>query len=240
MKKRKFWLRRVAGDLSNAFKRARGPMTTPGERLMGHVESLFIDHSVFRLVYANRHALSPRMWRAAQPSPGQVREAARIGVRTIINLRGERDCASYILEAEACRRHGVSLVDFPIKSRDMPSKETLRRVVEIFDTIEYPALLHCKSGADRAGLMSVLYLHLHEKMPLAEALRHLSWRYGHIKQARTGMLDHFFALYIADDARSPMPFMEWVETVYDVDAARASFTSGAWADRVVDGLLGRE
>lgn len=238
--KKKFWLRRWAGDMSDGFKRARGAMTSPRQRLMGHVESLFIDHAVFRLAYLNRHPLSDKMFRAAQPTPGQVRALAAAGVKTIINLRGARDCASYILEAEACRRHGVTLVNFPIKSRDMPSKENLRRAREIFASVEYPALLHCKSGADRAGLMSVLYLLVHENQPLEQAARQLSWRYGHIKQAKTGMLDYFFDLYAAANARQPIGFFDWVDNVYDPDQARAAFRSGQWADRVVDGLLGRE
>jgi protein tyrosine phosphatase (PTP) superfamily phosphohydrolase (DUF442 family) len=238
--KKKFWLRRWAGDLSDDFKRARGRMDTPKKRLFGHVESLFIDHAFIRLAYLNRHALSDKMFRAAQPTPGQIRRLAATGIKTIINLRGARDCASYILEEEACRRHGVTLVNFPIKSRDMPSKENLRRAREIFATIEYPALLHCKSGADRAGLMSVLYLMLHEGLPAAQALKQLSWRYGHIKQAKTGMLDYFFELYLAADARAPIAFFDWVDQAYDPDQARAGFTSGVWASRLVDDLLARE
>lgn len=238
--KKKFWLRRIAADMADDFKRARGPMDTPRRRVMGHVESLFIDHAVFRLIYLNRHRLSEKMFRAAQPTPGQIGDLAAAGIKTIVNLRGERDCASYILEEEACRRHGVTLVNFPIKSRDMPSKENLRRARDIFASIEYPALLHCKSGADRAGLMSVLYLMVHEGQPLAQALKHLSWRYGHIKQAKTGMLDYFFALYAAANAEKPVEFYDWVDQVYDPDRAREGFRAGVWASRLVDGVLKRE
>ena len=53
-------------------------------------------------------------------------------------------------------------------------------------------LMHCKSGADRAGLMSVLYRFLHEGVPLKEAKKELSLKYGHIRQAHTGILDYFF------------------------------------------------
>lgn len=238
--KKKFWLRRVAADLSDGFKRARGAMDTPRRRVMGHVESLFIDHAVFRLAYLNRHRLSDKMFRAAQPTPGQIRDLAAAGIKTIVNLRGERDCASYILEEEACRRWGVTLVNFPIKSRDMPAKVNLHRAREIFETIEYPALLHCKSGADRAGLMSVLYLMVHEGLPLEQALKHLSWRYGHIKQAKTGMLDYFFELYAAAAAKKPIGFYEWVDAVYDPDKAREGFRSGVLAGLLVDGVLNRE
>lgn len=238
--KKKFWLRRLAGDLADDFKRARGAMDTPRRRIMGHVESLFIDHAVVRLVYLNRHPLSDKMFRAAQPTPGQIRDLAHAGIKTIVNLRGERDCASYILEEEACRRHGVALVNFPIKSRDMPSKANLHKAREIFDTIAYPALLHCKSGADRAGLMSVLYMMVHEGQPLEQAMKHLSWRYGHVKQAKTGMLDYFFALYAAANAKTPIAFFDWVDTVYDPDTAREGFRAGVWASRLVDGVLKRE
>ena len=55
-------------------------------------------------------------------------------------------------------------------------------------------LMHCKSGADRAGLMSVLYRFLHEGVPLKEATQELSLKYGHFRQADTGILDYFFEL----------------------------------------------
>ena len=54
-------------------------------------------------------------------------------------------------------------------------------------------MMHCKSGADRAGLMAALYL-LIAKQPAREAVKQLTWKYGHVKQAKTGVLDAFFAV----------------------------------------------
>ena len=34
----------------------------------------------------------------------------------------------------------------------------------MFETIEYPAVMHCKSGADRAGIMAALYLILKKEI----------------------------------------------------------------------------
>ncbi len=85
--------------------------------------------------------------------------------------------------------------------------------------------MHCKSGADRAGLMSVLYRHLHEGVPIEAAKKELSFKYGHIRQAHTGILDYFFERYIADNAARPMPFFDWVDTVYDPDELRSTFRS---------------
>ena len=237
---KKWFLRQYFSDLADLIKRRRARMGTSWERALGHFEAVFIDHACFRLIYDNRYRISPRMFRASQVSPSHVRKAAELGVKTIINLRGQRDCASYILEDEACRRYGITLVDFPVNSRDTPKRETLHAARRMFETIEYPALMHCKSGADRAGFMAALYMFVHEKVPLDEAVKQLHWKYGHFKQAKTGILDYFFDLYRAYNERHPIDFWRWVDTVYDPAEAKASFRSREWANTVVDRLLARE
>lgn len=205
-----------------------------------YFDMLFVDHGIFRLVYVNQHRLGAKAWRSAQPAPHNIRALAHRGIRTIVNLRGQRVCGSYWLERRACEQYGIRLVDFQIRSRAAPSKAELRAVRDLFQTIEYPMMMHCKSGADRAGLMSVLYRFLVEGIPLEQAKSELSWRYGHIRQAETGILDAFFEQYLADNAQRPMAFFDWVETVYDPDALKASFQSKGWANRLVDGVLRRE
>lgn len=216
------WLRRTFGGPASYF------------------DMLFIDHGVFRLFYINKHRLSDDAWRSAQPAPFHVRYMARKGVRTIVNLRGDRLCGSYWLEKQACERAGVKLVNFQVRSRAAPTREELRGAIKLFDEIEYPMLMHCKSGADRAGLMSVLYRHFRQGEPIETAKNELSLRYGHIRQADTGVLDYFFERYIEDNRSRPMPFLEWVETVYDPDELRSSFRSKGWANRLVDTVLRRE
>ena len=38
--------------------------------------------------------------------------------------------------------------------------------------------------------MSVLYLYFHERRPLAEALEQLTFKYGHVRQGKTGVIDY--------------------------------------------------
>jgi hypothetical protein len=38
----------------------------------------------------------------------------------------------------------------------------------------------------------------------------------------------------------PMPFFEWVDTVYDPDELKRTFRSKGWANRLVDSVLRRE
>ena len=208
--------------------------------LAKRLDMLLVDHGIFRLLYLNRHRIGMRAWRSAQPAPHQIRAMTRRGLRTIINLRGERACGSYWTERDTCREHGVALVNFQVRSREAPSRETIKAARDLFERIEYPVLMHCKSGADRAGLMSVLYLHIAEQVPIEEARRQLAVCYGHFRSADTGILDFIFERYLQDNARAPMPFMEWVETVYDPAALRQEFRSKGWANRLVDGVLRRE
>jgi protein tyrosine phosphatase (PTP) superfamily phosphohydrolase (DUF442 family) len=200
---------------------------SPVQRLLGPVgrwlDMLLVDHGVFRLFYLNRHRLGARAWRSAQPAPHQIRAMARQGVRTVINLRGERKCGSYWLEKAACRRRGIEMIDFKLHSRSAPSRECLRTAVELLHRIEYPMLLHCKSGADRAGLMSVIYRHTVEGVPMAVAIGELSWRYGHFRRSPTGILDAVFERYLTDTRAEPMAFLDWVENRYDPVALRVAF-----------------
>jgi protein tyrosine phosphatase (PTP) superfamily phosphohydrolase (DUF442 family) len=238
--KRRHPVRTLAANMASGLKRARGDMGTPRQRLLGHLEALFVDHSVFRLVWSNRARVSERMWRSNQPTAGQIASLADKGIKTIVNLRGVRDCAAYLMEVEACRRHAITLVDYPIRSREPPSKEAIRGLKQLFDTIAYPALLHCKVGADRAGMMSALYLLVAEGRPVEEAQAQLSWRFGHVRQSKAGVLDRFFEEYRAHRDRTGEDFMTWVETVYDPVDLKRRYRSQKWADVLYDDLLKRE
>jgi protein tyrosine/serine phosphatase len=191
-----------------------------------YLDMLFIDHGIFRLAYLNRHRLSDRAWRSAQPAPHDIAALAKMGVRTIVNLRGERQCGSYWLEQVACERRDVTLVDFALRSRAAPKPEEIRQAAKLFDRVEYPILLHCKSGSDRSGLMSVLYRHLKENVPLAEAKWELSPRFGHFRYGHAGVLDYFFERYLSDSKRTPMTFLEWVDKVYDPAELQHAFRNG--------------
>ncbi|MDX2259780.1 MAG: tyrosine-protein phosphatase [Hyphomicrobiaceae bacterium] len=215
------------------LQRSLGPLAS-------QLDMLFVDHGIFRLIYLNKHRLSAEAWRSAQPGPHHLRAMQRQGIRTIVNLRGERSCGSYWNERRVCQETGLTLVNYQVRSRAAPSREEILGAARLFDEVEYPILMHCKSGADRAGLMSVLYRHLREGVPMEEAKRELSLRYGHIRQADTGILDAFFERYIADTKTRPMPFLEWVTTVYDPDELRRTFQSSGFANRIVDNVLNRE
>ncbi|HXF52959.1 MAG TPA: sulfur transferase domain-containing protein [Hyphomicrobiaceae bacterium] len=227
------WRQSLSEHTPQWARRAFGPIAS-------YLDMLFVDHGIFRLIYVNRHRIGAQAWRSAQPAPHHIRRLARQGLKTIVNLRGERLCGSYWLEQEACKRYGIKLVNFQVRSRAAPSRHEIKAARELFESIEYPMLMHCKSGADRAGLMSVLFRFIKEGVPLEEAKKELSLRYGHIRQADTGILDHFFEAYLEHNRACPIPFFEWVDTVYDPDELKRSFRAKGWANRLVNDILRRE
>ncbi|ALK10426.1 tyrosine-protein phosphatase [Blastochloris viridis] len=216
------------------------PIAGPTARAAAWANMLMADHGLFRLVWKNRHRVSDKLWRSNQPAPPDIAAFARLGIRTVVNLRGGREFGSYPLEVEACARHGLALVDLPMRSRELPPAEDVFAAERLFAGIEYPAVIHCKSGADRAGFVAALYLILHENRPVAEAMAQLSARYGHIRQSRTGVLDAFFDSYLARNQAAPIAFRDWIATDYDPDGIRRAFHEDRLAAFVVDKILRRE
>ena len=220
---------------------APGPVLDRQSRLRAFFSMWLVDHGFIRDIYCNLHKVSDQVWRSAQPGPRHLRHAKSLGIRTVLNLRGRRDtCGSYILEREACEKLGLRLVDFPIRSRGALEKPTIHAAADLFAQLEYPVLMHCKSGADRAGFMATLYLFLHEGELLPQAMRHLSLRYGHIRQAKTGVIDYFFERYLAETQASGKSFLDWVDQDYDAKALEATFRENLWAGILVNRILRRE
>ena len=56
----------------------------------------------------------------------------------------------------------------------------------------------------------MLYLILMENVPVEQAQAQLSIRFGHFKQAKTGILDHFFEEYLSYSADHDISFLQWV------------------------------
>lgn len=199
------------------------------------------DHGVLRRRWKNFHHVGGGMFRGNQPSPDDIKSLAQQGFKTILNLRGAQPGRPYYdLEHWAAGKHGLVVLDLPWGSREAPYVHRIEQLIEVFGTIEYPAFMHCKSGADRAGIVAVMYLLLHEKRPFEEAVGQLSLKYGHVRQGKTGMLDHFFNLYRERNAHDPIDFLDWVRTEYDRQACHDGFMASWWGSMVTEKILRRE
>lgn len=220
---------------------AEAPPMTSDQRRRAWLNMLLVDHGFLREVYVHRHKIADGVWRSAQPAPRHFKRFADEGIRTILNLRGGRtSCGAYALEREACEKFGLTLVNFPLRSRSPLDRETVLAALDVWDGLELPLLMHCKSGADRTGFMATIYLWQRAGVPLRQAMDQLSWRYGHIRQAKTGVIDFFFETYLAAEARTGIGFRDWVSTEYDPVRLKASFKENWLAGILVNKILRRE
>lgn len=218
-------------------------LSSSAGRRAAWINSLLVDHAALRISWRNWGVVEPgRLYRSNHPLPWQLDAAKRrFGLRSVINLRGHRqDCGSDALGRARAGELGLVHADAPFESRGAPHKDRILRLVDLLAEMPEPVLIHCKSGADRTGLIAGVWLLLQGR-PVEAALDQLHWRFGHVSASRTGILDAFFRDYAAfQAAHGPKPFLDWLRQDYDEVALRAAFQSRPWADRLVDGVLRRE
>lgn len=220
-----------------AFK---APCADEATRRAAWFDFLFVDFGILRFFWKNAARLSPRAMRMNQPYPADIDRAAAQGIKTIVTARHDPRHGGNALVAERCSALGLDYVTFSLFSREAPTREVLLSAPAFFERLRYPALFHCKSGADRAGMLSALYLIVQEGVPVRVAKDQLSWRFLHFASSKTGILDAVFAAYLKNQPEEKKPFLDWVREDYDRDAVVANFRAGGVADFIERVILRRE
>lgn len=183
----------------------------------------WIDHGFIRRFWTNIDEIYPSIWRGNHPPTERFRSLKGIQINTVINLRGSKNTPFYREEASLCEELGFDLISISFSASRAPEKSSLVQLLDAFDQAKRPIFMHCKSGADRAGLASAIFLIVHTNTTPDLAKKMLSLRYLHLKWSRTGILDRFLMTYLACNATEPIPFRVWVEKCYDPLALEEEF-----------------
>ena len=150
----------------------------------------------------NFHRVDARLYRGGQPRAGGFRELARLGVKTVINLRDEDERAR--AEGEAARAEGLRYYNVPLGRQRRPSKAEVERVLRIIDSPgEQPVFVHCHRGADRTGLVVAVYRMTHDGWTAARAQEEAN-RYG-MRRWQFGKRDYIHDYYRDRLRRSDRP-----------------------------------
>ena len=100
--------------------------------------------------------------------------------------------------------------------------------------------MHCKSGADRAGIASCLFLIYKQGYGVNTAIKQLSFKYLHVKFAKTGILDHLFETAILNKKVSSKDFLKWINSEYNKEEIKKSFKPYKLADFFLEKIIKRE
>lgn len=109
------------------------------------------------------------LFRGAQPSDAGIRKLKELGVRTVIDLRGESEGTNR--ERKLVEASGMRFVSIPMSAFGKPSKESVKAAMRLLlDRQNAPVFVHCKHGEDRTGVIIACYRILHDKWDQAKAI----------------------------------------------------------------------
>jgi len=132
------------------------------------------------------------LYRSAQLRPGQLADVVdELGIRTIVNLRGAKPDRRWYREQRAvANAKGVAHLDVRWSADRLPHRASLLDLLEVYRTAERPILVHCFSGADRAGEAAAIYQMEHMGRSADQAVDMLSPRFLHLAWLRPAK--HYF------------------------------------------------
>jgi protein tyrosine/serine phosphatase len=166
------------------------------------------------VVHHNFHTVSAgRVYRSAQMDADSLEKIVREhGIKTIINLRGAPSRESwYSVETNTARELGVQHYDFSLSASREVRDDEMDQILATIRTAPKPALIHCKSGSDRTGLVGALYLYSVEGQTARSADRQLNPFYGHIPflfWRGSAAMDRSYWRYVHNHSRLTKPTPE--------------------------------
>jgi len=206
-------------------------------RFWAHIHFHLMDHAFLRVFWNNFHQVCDEVYRANQPSPAHRQSYRDKGIKAVLNLRGFAQQSYALFEEDSCEKLGLELISVPLSSSSAPQPEKLLEIIGIIEKIPKPFVLHCKSGADRAGLVSALYLIVIKKLSVAEAKKQLSFKYLHLDFTKTGILDYIFDVFSERLKIEDIDFCDWLKKEYNANILNSAFKSRVEWKRTAKDLM---
>jgi tyrosine-protein phosphatase SIW14 len=100
---------------------------------------------------SNTHAVSPMLYRGAQPTADGFKTLEAMGVKSIVNLRNLHS------DRDAMKGRGMKYFRLHVDTL-LPEEHEVESFVRILARAEnLPVFIHCRQGSDRTGLMVAAY-----------------------------------------------------------------------------------
>jgi len=109
------------------------------------------------------------VYRGAQPTEEGFRTLAKLGIKTVIDLR-EADARS-MAERKTVTTAGMQYINVPMTGLTPPTWEQMTKIMPLLqDSSAGPVFVHCKRGADRTGAVIAAYRIEHDQWDNSRAL----------------------------------------------------------------------
>ncbi len=98
--------------------------------------------------------VNDHIYRGGQPEGDNYRQLAALGVKTIVDLRGDYESDERALSERA----GLRYINLPLAPKRYPQADAAQRFLEIVnDQANWPVYVHCAGGKHRTGVMVAAY-----------------------------------------------------------------------------------
>jgi tyrosine-protein phosphatase SIW14 len=98
--------------------------------------------------------VNDHIYRGGQPKDVEFRQLAVLGIKTVLDLRGDAEPDSKT-EAEQA---GLQYINLPLVPKRYPQADAATRFLEIVnDQANWPVFVHCAGGRHRTGAMVAVY-----------------------------------------------------------------------------------
>jgi len=172
----------------------------------------------------NLHEVVPgRFFRSAEMNPSDLSKTIKEhGIKTVIDLRleiADNDAEQGITEKEVVEKAGGSYLHIPFSSARANQKEQLEQLLDAFDSVKTPILVHCSSGTHRSGVASAIWLIEKEGAPIEQAENQISAKYGYFQLERDikaffqgkPTLDAVLRYYAQANESERITFRDWLQ-----------------------------
>jgi tyrosine-protein phosphatase SIW14 len=135
----------------------------------------------------NFHEVNDHVYRGAQPNKQGFVSLAKLGVKTILDLRGEKSERSLVEGA------GMRYVRLAWNGHRAPAEDQISTVLSLMnDNSAWPVFVHCRRGADRTGTAIACYRISHDHWTNQQALEEAkSFGMSSLEIAMRHCIEHF-------------------------------------------------
>lgn len=110
----------------------------------------------------NFHKVNNQVYRGGQPTEAGFQKLAKLGIKTVIDLREESE-HSASREGAWVESDGMRYISIPLHGLSAPPDDKVSRILSIMDDPQAgPVFIHCRRGADRTGTIVACYRIWHD------------------------------------------------------------------------------
>ena len=121
----------------------------------------------------NTGRINDHLYRGAQPKSQGLAELKKLGITTVVDLRGE-DPDTIAWERQQADSLGMRFVHIPVSGWSPPTDEQVVQFLSLFrDDPKQRIFVHCRFGNDRTGVFVATYRMALDKWPAEQAMKEM-------------------------------------------------------------------